>query len=387
MKPIKFIQYRVKRVPGYVRNVVCCFLDWIVPKRADAVFLASVHGSKYAGNSRCLFEYLIKERPDLDVRFYLKAPVKDGPAEKVMYPGWKTLCFFLRAKTIFLTHGFDDFAPYEASGRKTAVQLWHGIPLRYTSSISPLRSARTQKTFKKTARRYTFTVAPSKEAAFRFSCCAQNDLRSYLYCGQPRNDALVEGNRKPLPEAAMTALLGAQKVILYAPTARWYGRTPWFEFPDFDLDALNGLLARHNAVLLLRPHQSDVGSVQEFFSDHIRDFSTAVCPDLNDAMPYADVIIADYSSLIYDYLLLDRPVIFFHHDYKEYGEFFSFMFDCPEFWFPGDRPLTAKDFLRALDDALSGEDPWQKQRQLVNQLINAKQTGCSGKQIMEILGI
>lgn len=366
---------------------MCALLDWLVPKRNNAVFLASVHGDKYAGNSRYLFEYMAKEHPELDARFYLKAPVKDGPVNKVMYPGVKTFWFYLRAQTLFVTHGCSDFFPYAPSLRKTVVQLWHGIPLRYTSTLSPLRTQAVRDRLKKQSQRYDYTVAPSVEAAFRHCCCNQTDMRSVRYCGQPRNDQLVANKRNPLPEDAQRALEGADKVILYAPTSRWYGKTPWFALEDFDRAELDAVLEKHNAVLLLRPHHSDVGSVQHLLSGRLRNFSTAVCPDLNDAMPYADVLIADYSSLIYDYLLLDRPIIFLHHDYEEYDNFFHFLFDEPDFWFPGPRPVTGTEFTSVLDDLLSGKDLWRERRKLVNRLINTKQTACSGAQIVEALGL
>jgi CDP-ribitol ribitolphosphotransferase len=153
--------------------------------------------------------------------------------------------------------------------------------------------------------------------------------------GVPRTDALLDANWRARAAADVRAryrLEPGRRVILYAPTFRGE-RTTEARFAD-DLDLR--LLARElgtDHVLLLRLHpfvraRADLDPELAGFvvdaSDH---------PDIHPLMMASDVLITDYSSAIFEYSLLERPMAFFAPDYAAYererGFYVDYATDLP----------------------------------------------------------
>jgi CDP-glycerol glycerophosphotransferase (TagB/SpsB family) len=79
-------------------------------------------------------------------------------------------------------------------------------------------------------------------------------------------------------------------------------------------------------------------------------------PDVNDLLPAVDILITDYSSIYFDFLLLDRPMIFSCHDLEEYIRDRGLMMDY-DLNTPGPKVRTAEQFLEQLELTLRGDDP------------------------------
>lgn len=131
--------------------------------------------------------------------------------------------------------------------------------------------------------------------------------------GYPRNDLLVNGDPEPIRE--VLGIRPGQKVILYAPTWR-DDRTELVDFLD-----LNRLAADlgPDYVVLLRAHSRviRVGSAAKV-GEGVIDVSTY--PNTTDLLLIADVMITDYSSIMFDYAVTGRPMIFFTPDMDEYRD-------------------------------------------------------------------
>jgi CDP-glycerol glycerophosphotransferase (TagB/SpsB family) len=84
-----------------------------------------------------------------------------------------------------------------------------------------------------------------------------------------------------------------------------------------DLERLNGILAAKNSLLILKPHANVI------LTDTLGSLSNIVLADpksdIYPILPYAHVLITDYSSILYDWLLMEgKDVILYLYDYKEY---------------------------------------------------------------------
>jgi CDP-glycerol glycerophosphotransferase (TagB/SpsB family) len=361
--------------------------DLLIPKDKQLTLFASVHGTQCAGNARFLFEYILNNRPDLRAWFYFRQAEHKALAESSLSPSLHALWLFLRAQTIFITHGPDDFHPYYASSRKTVVHLWHGVPMRGLGLLDRSRTPKQRSILARTNQTISRIVMPSRESAMRWCSCVAVGLDKALYAGQPRNDFLLQKERPLLPESARKAIGSGSKVVLYAPTWRPNGPVRWFPFDDFNPAQLELFLEENDLRLLLRGHATEKGSAGKFLSGRVVDFSSDVLGDVNLALPYIDGLITDYSSLFYDYLLLDRPVIFLHYDYDFYNDYYGFLFDDPEYWFPGPKPQTFDEFKEALLSVGIETDVYRDKRRSVSKSINACQTANSGPQILGALGL
>lgn len=148
-----------------------------------------------------------------------------------------------------------------------------------------------------------------------------------LESGYPRNDRLVNATAGEV--ARVRAELGiapGQTAVLYAPTHRDYRKH--FE-PQLDLAGLARALGP-DAVLLVRAHYYyDVpgrGGVADA-GDAVRDVSGY--PSIEDLMVAADVLITDYSSLMFDYALLGRPIVIYADDWDTYRRTRGVNLDLP----------------------------------------------------------
>lgn len=145
--------------------------------------------------------------------------------------------------------------------------------------------------------------------------------------GYPRNDALYEATEET--RLRLREKLGVpegKKAILYAPT--------WRESEDggntFKLaPPINWVKWQKELgdeyIVLLRTHPYTTKIMNVKFNDFVRDCISY--PQVNDLMIAADIMISDYSCILLDYAILEKPVICFGYDYEEYtakrGEYFK----------------------------------------------------------------
>ncbi len=166
--------------------------------------------------------------------------------------------------------------------------------------------------------------APAYAEAFR-----QPLTRFRSDLGIPRTDVLFGDDRLERTRAAVRSRYGLdedRRIILYAPTFRGDTITNAHATDDLDLGVLQASLADDH-VLLVRLHPF-VRSATVIGPD-LADFAIDVSdyPDINELMLVSDILVTDYSSAIFEFALLDRPMVFFAPDYETYERERGFYFD------------------------------------------------------------
>lgn len=180
------------------------------------------------------------------------------------------------------------------------------------------------------------------------------------------------------------------KIILYTPTFRNYEYQKElpsrniFGYSDADMTSLNNLLEKHDAIIIAKLHpymsnsliKKDVPS-RILMSQTIDNFS------LYEYMTISDGLITDYTSTYFDYLLLDKPVIFNFYDKEKYEKDRGFSFEPIEAFCAGEQVDSFMSLMREIDAILSGKDNHQPERLYVNNLMNKYQDGNSSQRILE----
>ena len=100
-------------------------------------------------------------------------------------------------------------------------------------------------------------------------------------------------------------------------------------------------------------------------------------------MSKTDILITDYSSVYFDFLLLDRPVIFTPFDIKEYINKDRQLYYDYDKVTPGPRCNNWNEVLIELDKILRGEDGYKKERQQINDYFNKYKDANSSKRVYE----
>ncbi|GLQ50821.1 CDP-glycerol glycerophosphotransferase family protein [Dyella flava] len=252
---------------------------------------------------------------------------------------WRAHWLTLRAGVGVVTHGFGDLCRPFVPGMYL-VQLWHGSPLKRIHLDAP-NAQRTgasgrkgqigawlvAQMFKASAALIRCIPATAQIVRSRFkSAWGWRDFGRIRLTGDPRCDVLLEGDPVSRRAEAIQRLADIwdtpalpAKLVLFAPTWRDGEADPTLPHAEV-LHALNELLARHNAWLVVRSHpwgvaQEDIGSMER---GRIRFLSASMLHDVNRVLNAFDVLITDYSAIAMDYSLLQRPIVFFAPDLEAY---------------------------------------------------------------------
>ncbi|MFI1177708.1 CDP-glycerol glycerophosphotransferase family protein [Streptomyces melanogenes] len=228
--------------------------------------------------------------------------------------------------------------------RKRAGQVYlqthHGTPLK-SMGLDQRRypdSARGMDFEKVLAhvRQWDFSLAANPHAAEVWGRVYPGGSYEHLHLGQPRNDRYFSATSDDI--AAIRASLGippGSRVLLYAPTHRDHGASRFS--PPLDLARfVREIGEEEEYVLLVRAHYFH-GISAGLAAAHPRVVDVTAHPRVEDLCLASDALITDYSSLLFDYACLDRPIVVHAPDWEEYratrGTYFDLLSGRP-----GDTP-------------------------------------------------
>lgn len=292
--------------------------------RSNVVLFECDRGSSYGDSPRYIYERLIERDHNLKIVWANNSTIRftDPNTRKVVRLSPTYWWIASRAKYWVTNQNMNaDLRP----GRRTQyLQTWHGTPLKKMQHDVPVMAGRDADYHIKAARLTSYwnsLISPSSyaTAAFRSAFRYQGPV---LEVGYPRNDPLVRAGREKLAERARTRLgleNDDRKVILYAPTFRDDQRKGrhWRHELALDIDELEARLG-DQYVLLVRYHQlvRNPLPARHRSSDFVKDASKY--PDIQELLLAADLLVTDYSSVFFDYAVLERPMVFFAYDLESY---------------------------------------------------------------------
>ena len=147
------------------------------------------------------------------------------------------------------------------------------------------------------------------------------DPNKFLMFGLPRNDSLHKYSEQDIQRIRTNLHIpDDRKIILYAPTFREYDRdelNACYINPPIDKEKWKSVLG-DNFVILFRAHYEVINVLG--ISDDGFFYNVSSYPYLNDLIIIADLLITDYSSIMYDFSITDKPIFSFCYDYDVYAE-------------------------------------------------------------------
>lgn len=246
------------------------------------------------------------------------------------------------------------------------VQCWHGTPLKRLGYDVEIETTNALNTTKELADRFgmdmekwTYLLSPSpytsKHLADAFGLPEERRADVILEEGYPRNDeiALAAADGTGLRQRQLREALGVpegKKVLLYAPTWRddSYKAGVGYTFDYLiDFDLLQRELGEE-WVVLFRPHyyianEFDFSKYEGFVID------ASKWENVNELYIAADALVTDYSSVMFDYAILHRPIALFVPDYDSYAnDIRGFYFDLDEI--PGPHCMETEELVGVLQD-------------------------------------
>ncbi|MFF1696753.1 CDP-glycerol glycerophosphotransferase family protein [Streptomyces sp. NPDC058257] len=318
----------------------------------DAVLYCSFDGRQYSDSPRAVHEHLVAKGADLEHLWVVRDQQVALPGSATPVALWSAEWYEALARCRYLVTNTQLPEWFERAAGQYVVQTWHGTPLKRIGLDLAGRSSGDRAymdTLPGRAAQWSVLVSPN-----RFSTPVLRGAFGYtgevLERGYPRNDLLHAADRAKVA-ASVRERLGipeGRRVVLYAPT--WRENQPK-RAGRYGLDLQLDLEAAERAigddqVLLVRRHYLVGGAVP--CSDFVRDVTRH--PDVSELLLISDVLVTDYSSLMFDFAQTGRPMLFHTYDLDHYRDTLrGFCFDFAA-QAPGPLLATSDEVIAALRD-------------------------------------
>lgn len=348
VKSLKYMKKKYKKFRKFAKKIIIKLYNIetkLLPIQKDMIVFESNMGRNYTGNPKCIYEEMVKSGLDKKYRCYIMlddlTTVVPGSAKKIKRT--RTHYFFIMGVAGILV--CDSRQPKYIIKRKDArfIQTWHGTPLKKLAldmdSVNMAGETDINKyraNFYENTRAWDYLISQNHFSTEIFRSCFAFD-KTMLEIGYPRNDVLFHSNNSD----AITALkkkMGLpldKKVLLYAPTWRdneYYAKGAYKFTSAMDFDLLRDKLGKDYVCIVKYHYLVKENLDWSAYEGFVYKFD--MCEDIAELYLVADMMITDYSSVMFDYSVLKRPMLFFTYDLEDYkdnlrGFYFDFLEEAP----------------------------------------------------------
>ena len=296
------------------------------------VLFSSFTGKAYSDNPKYIYEFMRQQPEFADYQFIwaLQQPRQVEGATVIRYNSLQYYYFLTKAKYWVFNAKMAPY--YYKRSNQVYLQTWHGTPLKRLAhdiiddgkTYYRTRSSYQQmvQSYDKDSRKWDYLIATSPFSKDAFSTAFRYPKEKMLLAGYPRVAALVNATEETKNQLKKKYQLPKDKrIILYAPT--------WRD-DDFGMSGYNHRLAVDFAlwkeqlgeefVVLFKPHYliANHYTVPQELEEFV--FVMDAHADINDAYLVSDILITDYSSVFFDFAVLNRPIYFYMYDFEKYQQ-------------------------------------------------------------------
>lgn len=363
-------------------NRFLCPILRLLPVKKKWIVFESMWGGKYSCNPRHLYEYIDKNHPDYTCIWSLKdehTPIV-GNGIRVRRQSLKYLYYMARAKYFVNNVNFED--AFVKRKNQIEVQTMHGTPLKTIGLDVPgdFPTKKSINNYVRKCKRWDYLIVQSKfvadlaPSAFKFD-------KEYMNTGYPRTDILYHSDNTETKKQ-MKQKLGLpedKKVIMYAPTWRVKNR---FDLM-LDLKKMRQKLS-DEYILILRLHHFSVknwkGVPHDGFVYDLTNYQS-----IEDLYIITDILITDYSSVMFDYAVLNRPMLFYTYDLENYRDNLrGFNIDI-ETESPGPLLFTSDEVINAIENIEKTIEQSKDRVNAFNKKYIEYECGQSSEKVFEIM--
>ena len=358
-----------------IKSKVKCFLRknliQNLPKTNRVILIDSMNAET---NAIAMANH-IAEHYNMPVSFVVKHsfkklinPLLNDKVKLVTIGSLKFNLTYLTSKYILSTHGF-----LKTPKSQIHVNLWHGVGHKKIKAARGYGGVQAD-----------ITVATSELTQNMFSNFFEVPIDSVFISGYPRNDIMLKAKRekKYIINQIDPDLNSYSKIILWMPT---YRRMPpgidvemgengikldnIFNSEGFDVSTFNNILKKHNAICILKPHyyydtlsKKNIDSLSNILMINDQWILNKKIT-LYHLIGCTDMLITDFSSVMTDFSLLDKPIICFCTDLDKVKNNEELYFEDIENWLPSKLYQNQGDFFEFLNELLTTDhDPYVEKR-------------------------
>ena len=386
-RTLRLVVKLVTRVGERAFASILVVVSLIVPRSNRIWAFGSWYGQRFADNPKYFFLHCASREHQRVRAVWLsmnstvvrRIRALGFPAYHRLSPSG--LWYALRAGVYIFDCRVMDVSSVASSGA-VKVNLWHGVPLKMierdilqannalaqANHGSPLIRAANKVLRPQLSERYDYILGTSRATCERLAGAFGVATSQVINGGYPRTDVLLSRDddarfRMPEEERVIEQCRAyvreGTRVLLYMPTFRDWRNDADRVIP-IDWHALDRSLEQHGGALFCKLHPGDQARLPDFHGlrrVHLIPSSVDPYPILR----HTDALVSDYSSIFFDYLLLDRPIVFYPYDLDDYRKFSRALYDEYDTVTPGPKVYDTAALQQALTTLLSSYDAQGRQ--------------------------
>lgn len=366
-------------------------MNFFIKMDDKMVLYLSFDGRSYSDNPKAIYETMLTDAKfdKYQLIWALKEPVIISGCKVIKRQSLAYFYYLSKAKYWVFNNKMPDY--YIKRADQVYLQTWHGTPLKRLAHDMPdlgityYRSKQTYQemvsAYDKDSQLWDYLISPNQFSTAVFCSAFKVNREKIIETGYPRNDILTTVSTEKIQGVKEKFNIPSNKqVILYAPTWRdnafnLQGYT--FEL-NLDFTKWHKILG-DDYVIIFKPHYliAQHFVVPNGLSEFV--LTMPATADINELYIISDQLITDYSSVFFDYAILNRPIYFYMFDFETYrDDLRGFYLQVPKA-LPNDICYTQDQLLTAIS---SGQFNF-KRLAAFNEKFNHLQDGKASRRVID----
>lgn len=317
------------------------------PVQSNRVTFLSNRSDYLTGNIKAVFLEMTKI-PGIEITVLCRK----GGLEKNLSILFKFLKLYATSKIVFVDDYYHMLSYVKKKEEVKLIQLWHACGALKTFGYSRLGKDGALYQSSPNHRQYDYAVVSSKDVSYCYAEGFGISINKVLPLGSPRCDRFTNEEYKNYFKKKFykeNPQLTGKKIVLFAPTFRGGGQgNCYYPIAKFEADKLlAGLPEDYVIAVKMHPYLKERPVCSPQNQDRLLDVSDRY--DINDLLVVTDILITDYSSVIYEASILNIPMLFFAFDLEDYCKERDFYCDFKSF-VPGKIVYSTDEILAAIQD-------------------------------------
>lgn len=407
-----------------VANTALKVVNDFIPKDAKSVFLFPNEGGAVDGynitnyhsdNVLCLANSLLKDEKYNDYKLYIvyfrdeelqkcQEYVEHYHPERVHFVKFKFDLNFFKAyskcKTVFVANDYR-LASYKSNKQNVICLNYWIAPFKGTFyNMASINNNQYISLVKNKNKLIDYFITTSDFCSWTVSCAHAITLSKLLPLGFPRDDVFYNGVVN-VSKNNLCKKLGfvPDHVICYTPTHRDFEsknrrlfdennaveRTLFGNSREEEDYPLEKMLEETNSIIIAKAHYAQERSVVNkskasriLYFDELKETLNI---NLHEIFLMSEMLITDYSSAFYDFLCLNRPILFYMYDYETYIKTRGLWIDPIEPFITGPLIKSFNDLICTICEIINGKDEYATKREFVRNMVDKNQDGNSANRI------
>ena len=325
-------------------------LSKLLPIRRNRVLFIGYYGSQYGCNPKYISQYLAEKHGDEVEIYWAFTDTSKGeciPGVKtVRFGSWNYLKILATSKVIVSNYRLTE--EFHKRRSQKYIQTWHSsLRLKMIEKdVESLLPPYYIKMAKHDSAQTDFVIAGCRKSheTFKNSFWFSGTILDF---GTPRNDLLINGSDNIVSETKRRLGISQDtRILLYAPTFREDKGTNLYNLDFSSICATLGKQTGEKWAVVLRLHPHLIGN--DCFKGLADVVDATTYDDIQELLLSADMLVTDYSSLMFDFSITGRPTILYVPDLETYTEKErNLYFDVNELPFP--KTKSREELLDALE--------------------------------------